>query len=284
MLEIPRDETFRQILVALDDSSHSQAALKSAVSFAKRFDAHLKALFVEDINLHKAASVQTLQEINALTGEVRTVRREYISVQLGRISKRLRRLLEFIGRQTGIEYSFTSIKGDIEQTLLEHARHSEVDLLALGRMSRRIGRCGEIGTTAGCIIENLDKPVLILNREAHLGNSVSLIYHSGEPQERLLELAEQILSRYSSKLTIVSTSSKKDIEHDDDFNSFIDRITAMGIPHRIIEAKNFDVHMFSLVMMRMNPGLVITDRDHHLLKGKKINRFMRRTSTPLMLA
>jgi len=282
MLEIPREETFRQILVAVDDSSHSRAALKSAVSFAKRFEAHLKALYVEDINLHKAAGIQTLQEVNALTGKVRTVKREYISVQLSRISTRLRRLLEFIGRQTGIEHSFTSIKGDIENTLLEHARHSEVDLVALGRMSRRIGRCGEVGSTAGCIIENLDKPVLILNREAHLGNSISLIYDADADQEALFELSEQVLSRYNSKLSIVSTSPKDD--KDEGLNSFIDRITAMGIPHRIIEAHDADPHMFSLMLMRMNPGLIIADRNHQLLKGSNLNQFMRHTSSPLLLS
>ena len=51
MTEDRRHLAIRRILVALDTSPHSQAAMEAAIELAARFEAELAGMFVEDVNL-----------------------------------------------------------------------------------------------------------------------------------------------------------------------------------------------------------------------------------------
>ena len=55
--ETTADHTPRRILVALDASAHSHAALAAAVALAARLHAEIEGLFVEDINLLRLAEL-----------------------------------------------------------------------------------------------------------------------------------------------------------------------------------------------------------------------------------
>jgi len=54
-----RDETLkiRRVLVAMDASPHSRAALEAAIELASHFEAELRGLFVEDINMLRAVGL-----------------------------------------------------------------------------------------------------------------------------------------------------------------------------------------------------------------------------------
>ncbi|MGB7837261.1 MAG: universal stress protein, partial [Terrimicrobiaceae bacterium] len=54
----------RRILVALDASAHSRAALEAACELALGLDAELSGLFVEDINLLRLAQLPFASEIS----------------------------------------------------------------------------------------------------------------------------------------------------------------------------------------------------------------------------
>ncbi|MBK7177644.1 MAG: universal stress protein [Chloroflexi bacterium] len=53
----------QRILVALDASPHSLAALEAAIDLAERLDAELQGLFVEDINLLRLAQLPFAREL-----------------------------------------------------------------------------------------------------------------------------------------------------------------------------------------------------------------------------
>ena len=63
MKEEARELVIRRILVALDASRHSLAALEAAAELAARLKAELVGLFVEDIDLLRLAGLPFAREI-----------------------------------------------------------------------------------------------------------------------------------------------------------------------------------------------------------------------------
>ena len=57
----------RRILVALDASEASRAAIRSAVDLAARFRAELVGLFVEDVNLLRSAQLPFVRKVGAFS-------------------------------------------------------------------------------------------------------------------------------------------------------------------------------------------------------------------------
>ena len=65
----------RRILVALDASTHSLAALETAAGLAARLEAELVGLFVEDINLLRAAELPFARETSFYSSSLRPLER-----------------------------------------------------------------------------------------------------------------------------------------------------------------------------------------------------------------
>ena len=55
--------TLRHILVALDASTHSLAAVEAAADLAAAMQAEMEGLFIEDINLIRLASLPCTREV-----------------------------------------------------------------------------------------------------------------------------------------------------------------------------------------------------------------------------
>jgi len=276
-----KDQTFREILVAVDDSSYSQSALEIAVDFARRFDAHLKALFVEDIRLIKASKLHSLTEVNAITGEIRQVKEEHITVQLKGISNRLQRLMEYVGHQTGITYSFKSVRGPIGETLREHAQSEGIDLVALGRLSGRIARCGDIGKTAAYLLERVDKPILLLCEQAYIGTPTVVVFDEQTPTLKLIEITEKIISGFNNQMYLVDTS--QDRGHIKKLTPLLKKLNRFRIPHELISFDRDDEHMFAMLIQRLEAGMVVASRSHPLFSGSELKWYLRSTSCPLIL-
>ena len=64
----------RRIVVALDASSHSHAALAAAVALAGRLQAELQGIFVEDVNLLRLAELPFAREVRFGLSAARPVR------------------------------------------------------------------------------------------------------------------------------------------------------------------------------------------------------------------
>ena len=62
----PIDITLRRIVIAMDASPHAAAALEGAARFARVFGAELAAVFVEDVDLIRAASSPFAREVGRL--------------------------------------------------------------------------------------------------------------------------------------------------------------------------------------------------------------------------
>jgi hypothetical protein len=164
-----------RVLVALDDSPRSVAALTTAGALAAELDAELAGLFVEDDNLRRLLGLPFAREFNPLSGEVRplspaelerTWRREAEAIE--------RRLAEAAGRLR-LRWSFRIARGSLSaevgtvaqaQDLLVLGRRTSVSLLSVAETSYRL---------SGIVPRARVGPVLVLFEEpAAAANSLEV--------------------------------------------------------------------------------------------------------------
>ena len=181
----------RRILVAVDASHHSIAALEAAVELATRFQAELLGLYVEDINLLRLAQLPFAREVGALSAAVRRLDVTEVERQIRVQTVRARRIFESRTGRTEVQWSFRVTRGSVPQEVVTAA--SDADLLVVGRAGWSLLRKGRLGTTARAIVARSPSMALLLPGGACLASPVTVVFDGSARAERALEVAESLL-------------------------------------------------------------------------------------------
>lgn len=182
-----------RILVALDASTNSRAALKTAVNLAETLHSEVLGLFVEDINLVRLAELPFAREVLFGENTVRHLTREGLQRNLRARAAILRRELEELTAEHKVAGSFRVIRGPVESELLTAAL--ETDLLALGRLGHSIIHRAKLGSTARMVVAQATSAVLLVKSEVAAGPIIALFDGSVAGQHALemaADLAKQV--------------------------------------------------------------------------------------------
>jgi nucleotide-binding universal stress UspA family protein len=202
----------RRILVALDASRHSMAALEAAADLATALEARLDGIFVEDSELIRMASHPMAREVQFPLGTTARLDPARMERQLRAQAGEARRSLERVCAARRIEWSFRTIRGDVVSEVLEAAQ--EVDLLSLGIASRPLGLRVRTGSTARAAALHASSSVLWSQRGLRITPPVMVI-HDGSPNaDRALGVGLVLARRAKGYLTIaiVADSPKQAID------------------------------------------------------------------------
>ena len=178
----------RRIVVGLDASNHSHAALAAAVALAGRLHSELEGIFVEDINLLRLAELPFAREVR-FGQTARPVQGEEVLRGLRARAAVLRRELEDVAEQSKISSSFRVVRGAVAGELLAAAL--EADVLALGRMGHSLSRRARLGSTARAAIARAAAAVLLVQPEVDDG-PVLVLYDGTATGARALALAAAV--------------------------------------------------------------------------------------------
>ncbi|NLF10901.1 MAG: universal stress protein [Anaerolineaceae bacterium] len=181
----------RRILVAVDASHHSIAALEAAVELATRFQAELLGLYVEDINLLRLAQLPFAREVGTFSAGVRRLDVTEVERQIRVQTVRARRIFESRTGRTTVQWSFRVTRGSVPQEVVTAA--SDADLLVVGRAGWSLLRKGRLGTTARAIVARSPSMALLLPGGACLASPVTVVFDGSARAERALEVAESLL-------------------------------------------------------------------------------------------
>jgi Universal stress protein UspA and related nucleotide-binding proteins len=155
------DRSFRRILVALDASPHSRAALDLAVQLAADLEADLEGLFVKDENLIRAAQLPFAAEVRTHSVSPKALNDRRVQRRLRRQSDQAEAVLQAATEQAPVSYDFRVVEGQVTRQLLRAAE--EADLVALGKTSTQSSR-RRLGTTSEALLAESSTPVLVLRR------------------------------------------------------------------------------------------------------------------------
>lgn len=201
MTEPNQSFEIRRILVALDASPHSMAALKAATELAARLRADLLGLFVEDTALLDLAESPYARELLYPAASEAPLSRTRMESQLKALSERARRALAAIAEQSQVRWSFRVVRGKVTSEIMAAA--NDFDLLAMGKIGWSLGPRARMGSTArGAAASAI--PVLLLPERAPTPEAGLLVCYDGSLASRLAVLAAaQLASPRTSRLTVL---------------------------------------------------------------------------------
>jgi nucleotide-binding universal stress UspA family protein len=197
------DASIRRILVALDASVSSLAALEAAVALASRVEAELIGLFVEDVNLLKLAALPFACEVGFPSARRRRLESIAMERSLRAQAARARAALIAAAERWSVRCSFHVVRGEVTAQVLEAA--TEVDLLVLGRTHG-----WRASSTSRVIVGAAARPVLLLSPDMPVRPPVASVYDGSAESARALLLARRLVQAESGSLTVVIVARDAD--------------------------------------------------------------------------
>ncbi len=190
--EVCKDQppTNAGILVVIDDSPEAMGVLEAAVGLARRQQASVRAIFVEELDLVRSAGFSFATEIGATSGRIRPRPREQLSGELRRRARRVSLSLERMAAANGIDHELIVRRGRVVPETLALALPD--DLLIVGRVgwSRRLGR--KFGSVPLALARSAPGAVLIWSSvQTRPGGRVVVLAENGSNLDSALDIACQ---------------------------------------------------------------------------------------------
>jgi nucleotide-binding universal stress UspA family protein len=208
----------KRILVSLDNSTHSIAALIAAVELARHFHAELKGVFVEDISLLNLAEMPFRQEVGEYTAIVREISRDGISRGIIVQSRWVIRTFRRIINATDIPADFVVLRGIVSELINKESQLC--DLIIIGKSGTNPVGGRRLGSTARALIKNHTKPLLLVEEHNRIGDPTIVLYNNSPQGRSCLETARELLSGDEALVVLVieddqekSTRHKAEIYH-----------------------------------------------------------------------
>ena len=185
----------RRILVALDVSEQSRAALEAAARLAGGLNAELVGLFVEDSDLLRMAELPVTRLVGARgTGALDpAMLRRAFKVQAAEAREALERSAE----QWQVKWSFRVTRGSSAEAVVAEA--GDFDLVALGRTSRPAVRTAPLGATARRTAMAASCSVLVSRGGQRAGCPLLALYEGGT---RALPLTAELSRVFACSLIV----------------------------------------------------------------------------------
>jgi len=265
MNEHELEPTIRHILVALDASRHSLAALEAASELADALKAELVGIFVEDINLLHLAGLPFAREVRYLSSADRPLDRPGMERELRIQAEQLRQTLAGIAGRRQLRWSFRVVRGQVTTELLTAAQ--EADLLALGRASWASTRRVRLGATAREVVAQALRPVLLLQQGHTICAPVQLVYDGSPAAGRAEATAAHMASITGGHLTVmviadapvVAQRLQEEIEG---------RLQAQQIKGDYRQLVNPSAEELAHALRSAGGGTLIIGADYSLLQGE----------------
>lgn len=186
------------ILVALDTSPHSEAALAAAAELAAALQLELRGLYVEDINLLRLCGLPFGIEYGSFTAKPRRIEQNHLEREFRMQASLLRKIMAEVAGQKRIAWSFQVVRGGVTDQLLEAATSAR--MLSLGRVGRSPGK--RTGSTAQAIAQRAQRPVVFQSRQRTLHGPYSVLYTGSPASYRAVSLGVDLSAQEESTLKV----------------------------------------------------------------------------------
>lgn len=190
----------KRVVVPLDATSESHAAIDTAARLAARAHATLHGIFIEDEDLLHVASLPFTRQTTLGTG-VEELTREHVELHLRAAAERARQDLSAAARRHGVETTFEIVRGRSVSALSLATEH---DLVVAGGQSRPIGQHFRLECRWVSSLDVTPGPFLLVRQPwDQAGSVVMLLRNRSAASARLLQAAARIAQAVARDLTVI---------------------------------------------------------------------------------
>lgn len=269
---------FREILVAIDTSKHSHAALEAAALLARTMEANIHGLFVHDEIWNRVSRLPSITTVNTFTGRVTTFENDTMEDQVRLLKNRLRQKLENVSRQHQLTHSWRSEKGKVDEKILEAAKDADLITIGLKGVS---ARRKILGSSAQRIIKEADKPILILKEGLRLGTTITAVYDGSNESRKGIEMALHIAEKNETTLTVLVVDNNSEAQ--DEQNKKLENLlqdSPVFAEIELLDQPN-TTHFINAINQQKN-GLLIVPKNQPLLT-RSLQIVLNNINCPLLM-
>ncbi len=227
MTAAPAALDFRRILVALDASKESLAALAAAAGLAAQLEAELTGLFIEDTDLLNLAALPFSREAPALSRSGRLLEPERLARELKTQAAMARQALARAAEASHLPWNFRIARGRIAAELLAAAQ--DADLIAIGKGTGPWSGQVRLGRHTRTVVAQTACSMLFASTISFPADApLAVVYESSVRSYAVLALAARLGERTSKRLLVfvLGDSPAKFAEHE---IAVREQLRAMGV-------------------------------------------------------
>ncbi len=274
-----RDLKVRRILVALDASPHSLAALEAAVELAALMEAEMLGLFVEDVNLLRMAELPFAQEVCVSTTACRWLDVQAIERDLRAQAARLRRMLAVHAGRARVRWSFEVARGVIAHELLTAA--AQADMISLGRAGHSLGE-RHLGSTVRAVLSEAPCLTLVVRQGERLELPVMVLYDGSPPAQRALAAASRLVEgRGRHVIVLIPTRDQQAVERIK--SEVSERLKEHDLMARYHTVGAPDAHRLARAIQTEPLGTLVLPADSTVLSHEAIIDLIDRMEVPILV-
>jgi len=195
-----KDLKIKRILLALDASQKSLAALETAAELAGRLGAELRGLFVEDIDLLRMAEFPFAAEVGGFSLTVRRIQLPELEMQLRAQANHMKKTMAAISAREGVPWEFRVVRGPVASEIILAA--AECDLIIVGKRGWSMSK--RLGSTVKMLISQGKGLTLILEPGVTFMVPAVAVYDGKEISRKVLDAAAALVKVKQGQLVILA--------------------------------------------------------------------------------
>ena len=265
----------RRILVALDATPHSQAALEAAAELAASLDAELIGVYVEDVNLLRLAQLPFARETRFPAAATTRLELPEVEQRLREQAQRAQAELARLAERKAVRYSFQVRRGQVGNTLID----LEADLLVLGRVSHVLAGTARLGSTARTALKRSGQAVLLTDQAALRPGPITLLFDGSAAAERALAVAEA-LAEPAGPLHLLLWCAGEDsaTQLQAQVRAHLDPESRVEVAYHAVTTQNL-----LPVLMRETKGLLILADPGGIIAQEELELLLSRLDRPVLI-
>lgn len=268
--------SIRRIVVALDASRSSMAALEAAADLAAAVNAELAGLFVEDENLVRLAGLPLAREFDHLSDQPRSLEADALRRHMARQASRVKRALSQQAETRSVAWSFRTVRGHVTREV--RAAASSADLLVLGARGRSPGSM--IGSTARELLNEMPTLLLVAPPTGARRGSVDVLFDGTEVGERALTLASDLALTRDRPLRVLIAPDGEEEKRQDHARAVLGELAGLATYE---ELDTQALHAAPVRLQAHGCGLLVVSRGALQALGEETAKWISDLQCPLLV-
>ena len=280
MSDEEREPIIRRILVALDASPHSLAALEAAVVLAAELNAELVGLFVQDVDLLRLADLPFVRELGLYSAMSRPVDASQVERELRARARRAEQALAVMAERAHVRWSFRVVRGAIATELLEAA--TQADLISLGRVGWSVAGRGRLGSTARAVLTQVSSHALVVQQGVQLKPPFVAVYDGSALAGKALAIAARLALDKEVELLVLAAADDPD-EAEDLHAAAADWLETRGVRARFRQLTDGTVLRLLHMLRAECCGTLILPAESALLRDEALSTLVEELDFAVLL-